>query len=511
MKKQLRFLACLTAALSLGSLTACSFAGGLAGVMKGDGNSESWYPNGSESASGGSWEQESASEKDPEPEDPNPEKVVAYTTTDDIGHKVVYYTDGTYDDLGRDTAYPLDFSSPAPEFQYGYQSFAAEAKGKGLCGYYKAIAEVAKNFHNSTATLSPDKDGDYVLSEINYSDFGLTQEEALAVWKVFGDENPLYYWLSGELYVNETEGSLILLVDSAYVSYTVRAQANEKIRAMARDCDRYLSGLTTRTERAVTIFDYIASAIDYAYEADGVTAVEETWAYNIAGAATYGYGVCEAYAELYAYFCGMFGLECLNVVGVAGTEGEKSSWGGHAWNYLCLEDKWFAVDITWADQENFLLREYFGQDLASYNATHAVDLPTSDWGTGYQCALPTLSGGLCPVVVGEVGGEKLMVYSLDEAAHRMTYSGTSYEVTLYPHTSVTKAKDIFVYPYGAKFMTTTKLPEAEHITFTSDTDPAYEAEIETVNTLTLQSDITMKGLTYDPLKWNKNGYAILKG
>ena len=42
----------------------------------------------------------------------------------------------------------------------------------------------------------------------------------------------------------------------------------------------------------------------------------------------------------------MMGIECMRVTGVAG-EGESK--GGHAWNKIKIEDKWYVVDPTWGD------------------------------------------------------------------------------------------------------------------------------------------------------------------
>ncbi len=445
---------------------------------------------------------------------PDENKTVLREEVDDIGHKVVYYTDGTHEDLGRVVA--LDFGADSPEEQYGYQSFAKESASAGLCGFYNDLYAVATEFHTSTQNLTVEYDedeyGEYAYAELavlDYGKYGISLDQASAVWKVFGDENSIFYWLDIFFFYDDVNGEFYLLVDPAYASASVRKQANAAIEKMALECDGYLSGLTSETERALTIYDYLVDKIDYAYEADGETVETESWAYNIAGGATKGLGVCECYAETYAYFCGLFGIECLNVVGYADFNGYEyiDENDGHAWNYLQLDGKWYAVDATWGDDPTYNDRNYFGVELSEYNDTHIVDLPTAEWGVSYQCALPTLSKGLCPVLVGKEGEERTMAASLDEAFKLMTDEGGRYEVILYPDTTVTEKQNVRVYPQGATVLETTTLPKVAHITFVNGSGERG-ATIETLKTLTLQCGITMDGLQYTSSQWRKNGYTI---
>lgn len=58
--------------------------------------------------------------------------------------------------------------------------------------------------------------------------------------------------------------------------------------------------------------------------------------------------VCEGYAEAFQLLCQREGIPCITVVGTA-------DGGGHAWNYVQMEDGvWYAVDLTWDDQGDVL-------------------------------------------------------------------------------------------------------------------------------------------------------------
>lgn len=61
--------------------------------------------------------------------------------------------------------------------------------------------------------------------------------------------------------------------------------------------------------------------------------------------------VCAGYATSFKLLCDKFDIPCVYVSGTAGgTEGGTQKGGAHAWNYVKIDDAWYAVDVTWADQ-----------------------------------------------------------------------------------------------------------------------------------------------------------------
>ncbi len=438
----------------------------------------------------------------PTPDEPDGSKIVDYEEIDEIGHKIVYYTDGTWEDLGRAVA--LKTGTPAPETQYGYQYFSALEDGEGLCGFYESLYRVYTEFHYVSKDLTVNADGRYEVADVNFASHGISAEQAIAVWKIFLAENPLYYW--SDNLISYGSKSMTLFAEPDYALADTRAEINEDIYQMALDCDGYLSGKTSVTERALTIYDYLATRVEYAYKADGTTPEDAAWAHNIVGA-TQGKGVCETYAKAYDYLCGLFGLDCMMVVGVAV---QDSAVGGHAWNILNLEDEWYNVDVTWADQET-LTREWFGQATETFETTHVADKDTP-WGIAYQYDLPTLAkDGLCPVLLGEENGEKTMVKSIDQAFDKMQNEQGRYEITLYPSTTVTAEKELQVALTGASF-TREVLPKVASITFLGvkvqvTTIRYYMAELS-AGSVTLNSAVTMKNVQFEYTSLHKNGYRL---
>ena len=57
--------------------------------------------------------------------------------------------------------------------------------------------------------------------------------------------------------------------------------------------------------------------------------------------------MCEGYARGFKYILDELGIPCVLISGTAtNSNGETES---HAWNYVELEGKWYAVDVTWDD------------------------------------------------------------------------------------------------------------------------------------------------------------------
>ena len=124
----------------------------------------------------------------PTPNEPDETKTVASEEIDSIGHKIVYYTDGTWEDLGRAVA--LKTASPAPETQYGYQYFYGLENGEGLCGFYTCLYDTYTGFHNGNEDVSANESGNYEVANVNFANYGISAEQAISVWKIFLAENP---------------------------------------------------------------------------------------------------------------------------------------------------------------------------------------------------------------------------------------------------------------------------------------------------------------------------------
>lgn len=69
--------------------------------------------------------------------------------------------------------------------------------------------------------------------------------------------------------------------------------------------------------------------------------------HTIYGTLKTGKAVCEGYARTFKYLIDDVGIPCILVSGTAtNSEGQVES---HAWNYVQINGKWYAIDVTWDD------------------------------------------------------------------------------------------------------------------------------------------------------------------
>lgn len=84
---------------------------------------------------------------------------------------------------------------------------------------------------------------------------------------------------------------------------------------------------------------------------------------------------CVGYSDAFTYMCEMAGYDCMTVIGFAvKTDGTQE---GHAWNAVCVNDKWYYVDVTWdddrllVDSHNYFLK---GTKDELFASTHVLEI-----------------------------------------------------------------------------------------------------------------------------------------
>lgn len=218
----------------------------------------------------------------------------------------------------------------------------------------------------------------------------------------FMDNNPQFYFLSNQYsvsYYNTTPVKYcpVVFIDSEFYNHEVRKELEANLLLLEKDVSSNLEENMTDYDKALMLHDYLCSHSFYQYLADGTTPSNSISAHSIVGIADMNEStgtVCEGYAKAYLYLSRLIGLDSVIVVGSAGS-GEL---GGHAWNYTKIDDTWYAVDVTWDDQDyisyDFFLTSKSFMDNAGYswgNASHVVgnsDITTDGF---FQVVLPELS------------------------------------------------------------------------------------------------------------------------
>ncbi len=410
----------------------------------------------------------------------------------------------------------LDFTPQAVNEQYGYQYFASLEDGEKFCRFYWDMYNACCALSDSAdvpatqVDISGTKTDLYIVKKLNYSQYSLTPEEAFSVWKVFRMEYPEFYYLDNGVTYGSTTFNLQMYAE--YASGATRTQIQADIEAMANDCFSYLSSDMTATEMALTIYDYVITANEYAYKADGVTPEDASWAHNLVGIAQSGKGVCETYAKAFDYLTSLIGIDAVTVSGNAGKETDEN-WYGHAWNIVKIDGVWYNVDSTWGDQKDIsgnelIYRDWFGVANTEFVKTHVADLPTAGYGIGWQYPLPTLSEkSLAPVTMAEGTNAGKTYGCIDYAFADMTNEGSEYTITLYPDTRVTSAKGTNVHLSEVSFTTGT-MPKVQKISFLGKLNGFRKLDLRTDDDVVLWSNVYLKYIAWTYPSITKNGFTV---
>lgn len=89
------------------------------------------------------------------------------------------------------------------------------------------------------------------------------------------------------------------------------------------------------------IHDWLVDNVEYD------TTLNKTNAHNIYGTLIEKNVVCEGYARTFKYLLDSTNIPCIVVSGTGTDENGKTE--NHAWNYVKLDNQWYAVDVTWDD------------------------------------------------------------------------------------------------------------------------------------------------------------------
>lgn len=231
---------------------------------------------------------------------------------------------------------------------YGYRYLGTMTNGEARQSLYTAIDEAVKKMHADTDT---DCVSDTPFAQVNYSSLGLTADDAIAVWKTYTDDHPLYYWFSNR--IGYSAVNLALYVDDDYSEGAVRANYNQLVFNKIKEYLSFAEAETSAYQVALAFHDRIINAIDYAYDDKGVPETAK-WAHSVIGVLEERGGVCESYAKTFQLLLNLRGVENIFVTGSGNGE-------AHAWNLIKLDDgKWYWCDLTWDDAPQYTWGIYYG-------------------------------------------------------------------------------------------------------------------------------------------------------
>lgn len=140
--------------------------------------------------------------------------------------------------------------------------------------------------------------------------------------------------------VELSNGSHASYLKNNFSSRSIIEEKLNYVDEMRKEIKRQLEGYSN-FEKIKQVHDWLIQNVEY----DVNLVAEEP--YSILGPLTEGKAVCEGYARTFKYIMDELEIPCVLVSGEGtNSSGETES---HAWNYVELNGKWYAVDVTWDD------------------------------------------------------------------------------------------------------------------------------------------------------------------
>lgn len=247
---------------------------------------------------------------------------------------------------------------------------------------YRAFESNKENMKSGTYKIQFGTSFGKILSGSNGQDvLGKYYQSAI---EAYNYDNPDTFYLNpSKMYLNIetiTKGSSVtynVYMDSGDKSnylideFNSKEQVDTAIKNIEQISNNIISNKTGNIYQDIKmVHDYLVDNIQYD------ETISKQNIYNIYGALINNKCVCEGYAKSFKYLLDGFGIPTTLVIGKA-TNSEGGS-ENHAWNYVQINDKWYAVDVTWDDPiisgggriDNSRKYKYFLKGSNEFNQNH---------------------------------------------------------------------------------------------------------------------------------------------
>ena len=285
------------------------------------------------------------------------------------------------------------------EYQNKYLYSQLGENGKII---YEKLYENKENLKTGTYTIQFGNAFYDILSQENGSD--KLQEEYQTAIEAFTYDNPDVFYIDvTKMYINiETIQKIFSTKYNVYLNsakdptylldgFTSKEQIDQCESQVIAVKNQILNQIAGKNdiEKMRYIHDYLVDTIEY-----DQTFVEKN-IYNIYGALVSKTCVCEGYAKASQYLLNEAGLENVIITGTATNSDGKTE--NHAWNYVNIDEKWYAIDTTWDDPiivgggklTNTIRYRYFLKGSSTMNKNHFISTKFTSGGQDFE--FPKLS------------------------------------------------------------------------------------------------------------------------
>ena len=302
----------------------------------------------------------------------------------------------------------------------------------------------------------------------------LNANEITYVAYMFRYMNPQYYFINVSLYQGSSSSGWCAAfgVYSAFQNGTARSTATQSVKNQVDTWKNTVNSLGSEAEKVKMIHDLIVEKVDYNYDISNSSSFNEDTAYtqSVYSVFCMDKTVCAGYAQAFEMMCNGVGVDCIAVTS-----------DDHEWNKVRINDSWYNVDCTWADQST-IDYEYFERsdavydaDLASYASSHAEESYWSEY-------LPA-----CTLDSGATSSDPGTLPTITQQ-------------TAQPQISVTANNNV-------NYVTITSSTPNAIIYYTTNGDtptPAYTRSEKYSSTFTLGGSCTVKAVAVCDTYWDSN-------
>ena len=217
---------------------------------------------------------------------------------------------------------------------------------------YNALEQNKENMKTGTYEINLGTEFSDILSNDNGQEvLGNYYQSAIEAYVY--DNPDVFYIDVSKLYLNietTTRGNKktykVLMNSGNNANYLSSQFSKEEINSALTEIENikeyFIQNKNQSTYQNIkNIHDYLVETIDY----DQTISRPNT--YNLYGALVEKNCVCEGYAKAFKYLADALNIPAIVVSGT-GTNSEGNT-ENHAWNYVQINEKWYAVDCTWDD------------------------------------------------------------------------------------------------------------------------------------------------------------------
>jgi hypothetical protein len=305
------------------------------------------------------------------------------------------------------------------------------------------------------STDTAEYDGGLAVYYVPFVSYGTLQKrEATYVAYMFRYLNPQYYFLNTKLLTGTANGDKYMTfgVYTAFADGTARNTATRNVKAQVDAWKQIANAYATDAEKVKVLHDLIVENVEYNNAIIDSNFDEDT-AYSQSAYSVFctDLTVCAGYAQAFEMMCNAVGIDCVAVTS-----------SSHEWNKVRIDDSWYNVDCTWADQSTWIDYEFFERNDAYYDSGsyYSVNMHTEEsYWEGYlpTCSLDSGATSTNPgrlPVISSTTSAPVIAAELTEGGYLVSLSDATANAVIYytldgttPSPAATKS-----YRYSAPFV-----------------------------------------------------------